>query len=871
MLLRLGDWLLDAAIRDSDVAAGIKGDLSDERQSHPAIVRDLWYLVQACSISVGYLMMRLWERRRGRGSHGIGQDLGYAARLCRRRPGFTLLAVLTLGVGIGSTTAMLTVVDRVLLRQPPYPDPEELVAVWNTYPGWQGHEVLDAMWNRVPLSYPEYLDWRDGQAAFRSVAIYTTGPATLTGLGEPALIAFGAASASLFPLLGVPASIGRSFDASEEGVGGARVALVSHEFWQTRLGATPDPLGRVFAVDGESYELIGVLPAGFRLRTVSSVSNRSPEVWVPAGLFGDATDRGWRHFEGIGRLRPGASLEQAEAETGKLLWGNGYPERAGIRITGWQQQEVARARPALLLLLAAAVVLMTIASVNVATLFTAEAGRRRHEFSTRRSLGASRWRLARQLVFESGSIGLLGAMLGAGIATMALPPLLSLTPPQMGLPAAITPDARVLLVTASLGIVVGIVFGVVPSLLVARSNAAATRRSITPDRTTARAQRILVSVEAALAVLLVAGAGLLGRTLHALHEVDPGFTRENIVAVSLPLSGPATQPHLVRQLAQDLIDRLEAIPGIDQVSGASAVPFSGEGGSSSFDIEGRPVPQGEKKPEAHRRNVLPGYHEMLGISLIAGRTFTPADRQNASQVVIVSQSLADRFWPGERALGRFIVRDNQRREIVGIVSDVLHSDLTGTHQSTFYVPFYQEPPNRFWLIVRASMPMDALIPTMRRTVAAVAPGVAVGRVNALGRLLEDSTAPARFRATLVAIFGACSLLLAAVGIFGVTARMVSARQREMGIRIALGARNEELTRSIVVTEAKPVALGVLIGLGIAAFTVRALDPFLFGVSFYDVPTFLGTALLLGAIGIAASYVPARFTAKANPLEVLRAE
>jgi hypothetical protein len=209
--------------------------------------------------------------------------------------------------------------------------------------GWRGHEVLNAMWERVPLSYPEYLDWRDSQAAFQSVAIYSTGPTTLTGMGDPALIAFGAASASLFPMLSVTPSIGRAFVASEEGAGGARVALVSHEFWQTRLGGTPAPLGRVFSVDGENYELIGVLPAGFRLRTVSSVSNRAPEVWVPAGLFGDATERGWRHFEGIGRLRPGASIEQAEAETGTLLWGDGYPERAGIRIT-WLATTEGRAR-----------------------------------------------------------------------------------------------------------------------------------------------------------------------------------------------------------------------------------------------------------------------------------------------------------------------------------------------------------------------------------------------------------------------------------------------------------------------------------------------------------------------------------------------
>lgn len=876
---RLGDWLIARTAPSPESGENIRGDLHEEYIALPRGLRDLWYLWQSAWIAGGYLAARLarrdhwWRGGAGAGWSWTGRDLRHAVRLWRRHPGFAVLVVATLGLGIGATTAIVSVVDRVLLRPLPYPEPDELVTVWNTYPTWRGHEVLDAFWDTVPLSYPEYVDWRDGQSAFRSVAIYTSGNATLSGIGDPALIGFGTASSTLFPLLGVRPSVGRTFRADDEGAGGNRVAVVSAGFWASRLGATRDLSGTSIVVDGERYDVIGVLPIGFRLRSYLGLGLQTPDVWVPAGLFGNADDRGHHQYEAIARLAPGVSITQAEGDAGPLLRGAADPSRMGIRVLPRQQEEVAAARGPLIILLLAASVLMVIAGVNVATLFTAEAWNRRHEFATRRALGADGGQLARQLVLESGSLGLLGAGVGIGVAGLALPTLLRLAPPELALPAHVPLNIRMLVASALSGVTIGIGFGLVPSLLTlrAQTGSALNRRTVAGHRTTARLQRALIALEAALSIILLIGAALLGRSLLAMEAVDPGFQGENLVAVNLPLSGPRTQSARVVQLARDLVDRLGATPGVSVVTGANVVPFSGEGGSSSFRIDGRPVAEGEKLPEAQRRNVLPGFHETLGIPVVAGRTIGPEDREHSRPVVVVSQALAERYWPGESPIGEFIVRDNQRWEVVGIVGDVLHADLTSSHQSTFYFPFYQQPPNRFWMIVKSTLPPETLIPTLRREVTAIAPDVALGRTETLDAMVDQSTAPARYRAALIAVFGACALLLAAVGILGLTARMVAARRRELGIRIALGAHQGAVTRAVMATEASAMVAGIAAGLGVSFFAVRTLDAFLFGVAPYDPESFIGAGALLAVTGLLASYLPARRTAKLNPVEVLREE
>ena len=875
---RFFDRLLRAAIHDPEVDESIRGDLYDEYREKPAAWRDAWYASLALRIAAGYAVSRLlrgWRHGAVDRSAPLGasaMNVRQALRLWRRRPGFTATAVLTLGLGTGATAAMIAVVDRVMIRSLPYPDAHELVTVWNTYPTWKGHEVLDALWDRIALSYPEYRDWREGQRLFREVAIYTTREATLTGYGDPALIGFGAASPSLFPMLGARAEAGRTFVEDEGGAAGARVAVVSHGFWVGRLGSSPDLADRFVTIDGVRYEVVGALPPGFRVRSHEGLTAGTPDVWVPAGIFGDASDRGWHLYEGIARLRPGVSLEQAAVEAQALLGGGADVMRRGARVLPRQDAEITNARAPLLLLLGAAALLLSIAGVNVATLFTADAVRRRHEFTTRRALGASRADLGGQLAFEGGSIGLLGALVGILVAVFTVPALLALAPPELGFPVHLPIDARLLLGTGTFGIAVGVLFGVAPGLFVAGSGTRPlSHRTSSADRVTARLQHGLIAVEAALAIMLLVGAGLLGRTLLNLESVDPGFARGNLVAVRLPLSGAQAESPEVRRVARELVGRVGAMPGVERATLASAVPFSGEGGSSSFDIEGREVPQNRKKPEANRITVAAGFHEMLGIPLLAGRVFDDGDIEGARPVVIVSESLARRYWPAESPIGSFILRDDKRWEVIGVVRDILLGDLTGEPQSTFYFPFWQQPPSRFWLILRSPLPGELLLPSVRRIVTQAAPGVAVGRVTTLESLVGDSTAPARYRAVLVAVFGGCSMLLAAIGIFGLTARMVAARRREFGIRAALGAHRAQITRSAMSSEAAALAAGIAGGLVLSALAVRVLGSFLFGVSPLDTTTFFAAAITLGAIGLLASYLPARRIADSDPTEVLRAD
>jgi len=872
---RLASWFIRKSAPNHAAADSILGDLFQEYRQRRPVIRYLWYWWHAGRIALGYFPTRFHRRNRierGETFASTGRDLRTAFHMWRRRPGLALLVAATLGLGIGATTAIVSVVDRVMLRSLPYPDAHELVTVWNTYPTWRGHEVLDAFWDEIALSYPEYVDWRDGSDAFKEVAIYTAGLVTLTGKGDPSRIGMGTASSTLFPLLGAEPHLGRNFSADEEGVTGTRVAIVSHGFWVTQLGSQENLGDQFVTLDSERYQVVGVLPRDFRFRSLRGFDD-SPDVWVPAGIFGNANRRGNHRFESMARLADGVSIQQAEADAGPLLRGDKEPERQGVRVLGRQAEETRTARGPLMMLLLAAGVLMLIAAVNVATLFTAEASNRRHEFATRSALGASGARLARQLVFESGWMGLLGAGIGMVVAAFGVRGLLTLAPDELSLPASVPLDARLLFLTAAFGIAVSIVFGVIPSLIVSRGSvgAALNRRSVTGHRTTLRMQRGLIAIEAALSVVLLVGAALLGRTLMEMQAVDPGFQPENLVAMSLPLSGQATQNHLVIQLAHDLRRDLSALPGVGDVTAASIVPFSGLTSSSSFEIVGREASENDGQPEAHRRSVLPGYFETLGIPLLAGRFFEAQDRDGGRPVVIVSQALVDQYWPGENPIGEYLRRDNQDWEIVGVVGDVLNRSLTETHQSTFYFPFEQQPPFRFWVVLRSVLPVDLLVQQARDVVTARAPAVAIGRVEPLTSFVRESTAGARYRAALVAVFGVCSLVLAAVGIFGLTARMITARRKELGIRLALGAQQAAVTRTVMATEAVAVGVGIVAGLGLTLVGARWLESFLFGVSPRDPVAFVGAALSLALVGVMASYIPARRTGRIDPIETLRAE
>ncbi len=876
---RFSTWLLRRCLPPGPRGDSIVGDLYEEYVQLPAGVgRWFWYSRQAILLSVQLGLRRSrhevdrpnadWRRR----LLIRGPDLRHLFRRWRRRPGYTLLAAATLGIGIGATTAIVTVVDRVLLRGLPYPDAHELVTVDNTFPAWRGHEVLDRLWDHVNLSYPEYRDLRDGQRAFQAVAIYSSGRGTLTDVGDPTVIEFGAASSTLFPMLGAAPVMGRTFSPDEEGANGARVAVVSHGFWVSRMGSDANVVGRVIAVDGERYTIIGVLPPEFRLRILTTGATDT-EVWVPAGIFGDAHDRGSHQYEAIARLRPGISLEQAAADAGPLLRGNDDPARMGVRIESRQGDEVASSRSALLLLLASASLLMLIAGVNVATLFTAEGTSRRHELATRGALGASRTRLVAQLLLEAASIGLLGAAIGVGIALLGVRALLSLAPPDLVLPESVPLDVRVLLWAGIAGSLVGCVFGVGPAVGVTRDDHGAvfSSRTTAGHRHTARMQGWMIGLESALSVVLLVVSGLLARSLFATLAVDPGFRGDNLVAVDLPLSGPRTQDAEVIVFARELVARIGGLAGVTAVTGANVLPFVARGGSSSFEIVGQARPPGSKMPEANRRAVLPGFHEVLGIPVLAGRTISSEDIEGGRPVVVVSEAMAARYWPGTSPIGSIIARDNRRWEVVGVVGDVLQYDLTAEPVSTFYFSFFQQPPTRFWLLVQSNLKPSALLPSVRAAIADLAPEVAVGHVDRLDEFVTASTGAARYRAVLVSVFGVCSLLLAAAGMFGVTARAVVARRRELGIRLALGAHGSQVMRSVVTREMRVVALGTLVGLVLAGVVVRAVGTFVFGISPWDMPAFAIGALSLVTVGLLASWLPARRTASLHPAEALQVD
>lgn len=870
------------APRDREYVAGdLREEYLQRRLREGPAAAGLWYAREiAAAIRERIRAARCAIRGRAalggrRATGSIGQDLRFAARALRRRPAHAALVAGTLALGIGATTAVFTVVDRALLRSPPFRDPGELVAVWNTYPGWRGNEVLDPYWDRIPLSWPEYADWRAGQESFESVAIYGWSEMTLTQVGTPVRVDVGLASSSLFPLLGVEPALGRTFARDEEGAGAPRVVVLDHALWRDRLGERRDVLGSTLRLDGTAFTIIGVLPSRFRLRAIGGAGNDGYDVWIPVGSDGDSLDRGSHGYEAIARLARGPITPALVDETGRLLGGESYPDRRGARIVPRRREEVRETRGPLLLLLASSGLLMALACVNVAALFVGRILARRGELATRAALGAGRWRILRQLSIEALVLGGLGVLGGLAIARGGVQLLIAAAPADLHLPAGVTIDPRVLGFCVGLGLVTSLLFGLAPGALLRRGDLdgqlrRASGRLLSGGR---RFQRALVGVQVGLSLLLLIGAGLLGRSLAAELDIDPGFDAATLVSFDLALP-PDPYGSRARRSAffRSLVGHLEALPGVDRVSGVSALPFSSRGGSSSFQIVGREVPESQKKPEALRRTVLPGFYEALGIPLLRGRTFDEADRDGASEAVVISRAMERRFWPDGDAIGARIERDGRTWEIVGVVDDVLTDDLLDDPKPTFYTPFHQaENRERLSLIVRASVPAARLASRIREAVWDMDRTLPIDHFRQVQALLDAATAPQRYRTMMLALFAVLATSLAAVGIFGVTSRTLVQRTREMGIRVALGAAPRRLIGQVVRGEAPALLAGVVAGLGAAIVMSRALTPFLYGVPRLDPVTYGMAIVLLVVTGLTAALLAARRVGRLDPARVLRAD
>jgi predicted permease len=795
-------------------------------------------------------------------------DVRFAIRALVRRPVYAAMATLTLALGIGAATTMYSVVDGVLLKPLPYADADRLTMVFRTFPKWRDHEGLRTRWESIWFSYPVFRDWRSQQTAFESVAAWTNATRTLASRDGAEQVAVIRATATLLEVLNVRPALGRYFLPGEDDPPGARVAVISHDAWITRFGSRPDVIGSAITLDGDPYEVVGVLPPEVDLTN----RGRPQPVWIPAGGAPSDARAGSTEYLALGRLRNGISVSQALDETRRLVAESAPPDPVGARLAVWRDELTRTVQRPLYLLLGASVVLLLLACVNASTLMLGEASSRSAEFATRLALGAGRARVARQVLIEGLVVSMGAVALGALAAGAGMRALVALAPSNIPRLTQAHADVRVFAAACVAGVASAMIASLAPSVALSFASpgdllggARSTRRG---EQWTLRG---LITVQVALSCLLFVGAALLGQTVRRLDAVDPGFQSEHLALIGLGVTGSryTTNGSVTTAFFEQVAQRLSAIPGVERAVVGSAVPFSGGGSSSGIVIEGQTLPPGVTTIDSRRSHVLPGFIETLGLQLLAGRTIDDRDRSGAPPVAVVNATLARRFWPGGSALGKRVKFNDQWLTIVGVVSDVKHTALTDTTRITLYLPALQQNTPYLMLLVRARLAADQLAPAIRRAVAAIDPAVPVTRVDAVPQLVSQSFAGERFRAVLIGIFAVLAGVLAAIGIYGVTARAIVRQRREIGIRMALGSPVWRVSTLLLGRTGAAVALGVGVGLLAAVAAAKFLSPYLFGTDVHDPLLYAGSAIVLAATAFVAAWIPARSASRTDPAMVLR--
>ncbi|MCZ6761231.1 MAG: ABC transporter permease [Gemmatimonadetes bacterium] len=794
------------------------------------------------------------------------QDIRYGLRNLRRRRAFTAMAIATLALGIGATSAIYSVVDTVLIRPLPYDEPDRLVQVYNTYPFWRGHEVLDALWDNVALSYPEFATWRESQSVFDDVAVYGSDQTTLTGGDQPERVTVGLATASLLPVLGVAPLAGRWFALEEDVPGGNPVAVISFGLAQRYFGASLDATGQSLVLDGSTYTVIGVLPRHFPLPQVGA------DVWTPLGQLANDLDEGNHSFYGIARLSPDMTVESALPETISILRGARSPEARGARIVLLQDVDSAGMRAPLFILLGAVAILLLIACGNIANLLLGETSRRQREIAVRSAIGAGKLRIVRQLLTESTVLAVLGGLAAIVVAHFGTKALVSLAPLQLPRLDEVGLDIRVLLFTGAITLGTGFVFGLVPAFAAAqtelRSSLAATAGQTGSRRL--GMSGVVASVEVALAtVLLIAGA-LLGQSLLRLASVDPGFASDDRISVQIAL--PASRYPESADIAffyDQALERLGALPGVSSVTSASMLPLTGHR-SNSFEIQGREN-TGDSNPEAQLRVVSPRYLETMGIDLLSGRFVTDADITGAENVVVINQHMADRFWPRENAVGKRITMRNATRTIVGVVGNVRSQGLQSEPQPTIYAAYSQVGTRSANLVLHTSLDLETIVPSIRAALRELDRDLPVTDIQALPALVSRSLSQERYRTLLIGVFAVIAAMLAGLGIYGTMARMVSSRIRELGIRVALGATPRHILGMLMSQTALLAASGVFAGIIVALAATRVLQGFLYDIRAVDPLTYIAMALAIFTLSVFATAPAVLRALKVDIMTVLRQE
>jgi len=704
------------------------------------------------------------------------------------------------------------------------------------------------------------------------VAIHAATARNLTGLGDPERINVGIASSTFFPVLGIQPALGRAFSPDEDEPSAPPVALLSHAFFFCFFGADPEALGQIIHLNDRPFTVVGVLPRGFEFRVMGFMGSPGEKpVWIPVGADGYRRRENSHGYEAIGRLAPGVTLEQATPEAQVLIPAADEEEGHSVRLVSRQELETEGVQAPLFLLLGASVFLLLIACGNVATLLMGEFTGRRHEMATRSALGAGGRRLVRQLLTESVILGLAGGILGILLAFAGTRSLLGLAPalPRM---SQVQVDPLVLSFGVGLGLVTGLLFGLAPAWSLARGRFGEILGSgwRSGSRGGSGFQKVVISLELALTLILLVSGALLARSLGALLEVDIGITQDQLVMVRTYLPSYRYADSSDRAIQVERMQQaLSGVPGVLAASGTTSLPFYDGPNALSYGIEGQPEVEA-LSPHASLTEVLPDFFEVSGIRILEGRGIIDADGLDGPPVAVISETMARRHWPDRSPLGARILFGDTL-EVVGVATDVLHESLDARPLATLYVPFLRDAGTSLNFLVRADAEPEVLFPNLRQAIWSIDPDAPISRVATLPSLIKNSARDERFRAVLMVVFAVCAALLAGAGVFGVTSRSVGQRTKEMGIRKALGARPEGLVKLALAGTVKAGVIGVVLGLLGAFWTSRLLAQFLFGIEPWDPLTYGAVAAILLALALAASYFPARRAGLVAPMDVLREE
>ncbi len=816
---------------------------------------------------------------------GFVSPLRSLFRELRRNAGFLLVVVVTLGVGLGANVALFTIVNGVLIRPLPYPQPQGLVGLWHRAPGLK----LD----RLNLSDGTYLLYRQENRVLEELGIYAETSANLAGGETPERLGATAVTGSIFSVLRVPAALGRTIQPADDKPGAERIVVLSNPLWQRRFGGDPKILGTTLRLDGIEWRVVGVMPAGFHF------PNEESELWMPIGINPAALAPGSFNFKAIGRLRPGVTPERAARELSALVWripevyGDKTIDRATIQssqlaitVVPLRDEVVGSVERVLWVLLGSVACILLIACANVANLFLVRAEGKQREVAVRTALGATRGGIAWLFLSESLVLAFAGGVLGLVLAAAGVRLLLRLQPEGIPRLAEVGIDASVLFFALLLSLFAGLLCGglaawrsTAPALVPALKEGG---RGGTAGRGRQRARSVLVVAQVALALVLLVDSGLMVKSFWRLREVDPGFSPQNVLAVRLDLpDAEYADTTATFHLLDRLLERVRALPGVLDAATVFPLPLSGNDSSSGYWFEDLPLAPGQVPPVLATRFATPGYFKALGIPLLAGRVFGPLDPLHKTTEVVVSRALAEHLWPGRSALGKRLTASNPGAgpwyTIVGVVGDVRDRGLQDAPVQAIYFPMLRYAnqvewaPRSFSLVVRGRLDPTALAGPLRTTVRSIDPNLPVARMEPLQEVVAHSMARTSFTMLLLVLAAGVALFLGSVGLYGVISYVVTQRTREIGVRMALGAGRGDISRMVLLEGLAITGLGIAIGIAVALALTHLLQALLYGVSPNDLGTFIAVPALLAAVALFASWLPANRAAATEPLEAIRYE